>query len=511
MSEKSGDGRIVRRAAVVALILLGGAVNSFAQNQAAVSAAEKAAFSEQLNEYLSDPANVEQLQKRLAEPANVQELQTILKEEAEAQPKAKAAVAGRADKSLAELVAPDSEAPTLPKNPTWGEFDPGRGFLVGRSELGELSFSAFALMRYLNQLPGEQEWTDHLGNTYTTDGREDIYSHRIMLWAKGWVFDPKLIYTITFWTVNTTDQNAIFANVGYQFCKSFNLGVGVVGNGGSRSLAGSHPYWLANDRVMADEFFRPFFTQGLYANGEVAPGVMYQGVIGNNSSILGTKASQLDRNQTYSGTLWWMPTTGEFGPRGGYGDFEMHDKLATRFGIGSCYSPEQRYNETGDPQNTSLKLADGLNLFSAGSLAPGVTIQNADYTGLSMDAGMKYKGFFLQAEYYFRWLNEFDADGALPVEEIFDTGFYVQAATFLIPKKIEGYVATSQIFGDDGAGFGNSSEYLTGLNFYPFNSRDTRLNVQYIRVMDSPVGSTFGYYTTGQNGDTISVAYMLMF
>ena len=56
-----------------------------------------------------------------------------------------------------------------------------------------------------------------------------------------------------------------------------------------------------------------------------------------------------------------------------------------------------------------------------------------------------------------------------------------------------------------------ASEYLTGLNFYPFNTRDTRLNLQYIRVIDSPVGSTFGYYTTGQNGDTVSVAYSLMF
>jgi hypothetical protein len=97
------------------------------------------------------------------------------------------------------------------------------------------------------------------------------------------------------------------------------------------------------------------------------------------------------------------------------------------------------------------------------------------------------------------------------MDEIFDTGFYVQASMFAIPKKIELYIATSQIYGDSDEGFGNSAEYLTGLNFYPFNTRDTRLNLQYIRVIDSPVGSTFGYYTTGQDGDTVAVAYSLMF
>ena len=125
--------------------------------------------------------------------------------------------------------------------------------------------------------------------------------------------------------------------------------------------------------------------------------------------------------------------------------------------------------------------------------------------------GVKYKGFFLQAEFYHRWLNEFEADGALPVDEIVDNGFYVQASFFPIPKKLELYAATSQIYGDSDAGFGDSSEYLVGMNFYPFDTRDTRLNVQFMDVNSSPVGSTFGYYTAGQDGETVAVAYSLLF
>jgi hypothetical protein len=39
---------------------------------------------------------------------------------------------------------------------TWGAVESGKGFLVGRTEVGELNISAYALTRYLNQLPAHQ-------------------------------------------------------------------------------------------------------------------------------------------------------------------------------------------------------------------------------------------------------------------------------------------------------------------------------------------------------------------
>ena len=81
---------------------------------------------------------------------------------------------------------------------------------------------------------------------------------------------------------------------------------------------------------------------------------------------------------------------------------------------------------------------------------------------------------------------------------IHDSGFYVQGAFYPMPKKLELYGATSQIFGDTSAGFSTSSEYIGGGNFYPFDTRNHRLNVQVQKVNRSPVGSTFGYYVGGQ-------------
>jgi hypothetical protein len=419
----------------------------------------------------------------------------------------------------APTAAPVAQAqPQEPREPTerietWGELDPGRGFLVGRGDAGELAVSAYALVRYLNQMPGDQTFTDHLGQERAVDGRNDVFPHRVIVYLKGWVGNPKLIYNIALWTVNTTDQDAIFGNLGYQFSRKFSIYAGINGNPGTRSLQGSHPFWLGHDRVMADEYFRPFFASGVWAQGEPVAGLWYNVQAGNSNSALGIKAVDLDRRFTTGGSMWWMPTTKEFGPKGGYGDWEWHDDVATRFGFSTTTSREQRYTnpDNGASGNTTLRLADSVNVFDTGALAPGVTVQEADFRTLAIDAGMKYRGIFLQTEFYTRWLDRLRADGALPVDSIVDQGFYVQGAFFPVRQKIELYAATSQIYGDKDAGFSNSSEYLAGMNFYPTNVRNHRVNLQLINVNRSPVSSTFGYYVGGQDGTTFSAAISVFF
>jgi len=409
-------------------------------------------------------------------------------------------------------------APAAPQKPadrieTWGEFDPGRGFLVGRSSAGELEISAYALIRYINQMPGTQTFTDHLGVERSVDARNDLFPHRIMVFMKGWIGSEKLIYNIFFWTVNPTDQKNIFASMGYQFTRRFSLYAGLNGLPGTRSLQGSHPYWLGHDRVMADEYFRPYFSNGVWAQGEIVPGLWYNAMAANNLSALGIKATQLDRTWGTGASVWWMPTTHEFGPRGGYGDWEHHEKVATRFGFSSTFTPEERYTDvnTGSTGSTLIKMADSMNVFDTGALAPDVTVQHVDYRLLSFDAGVKYKGVFLQTEIYNRWLDGFTADGPVPVDSVHDWGYYIQGAFYPIKKKLELYGATSQIYGDTAAGYSSSSEYIGGGNFYPFDTRNHRLNVQIQKVNRSPVGSTFGYYTGGQKGTTFSTAFSIFF
>ena len=194
-----------------------------------------------------------------------------------------------------------------------------------------------------------------------------------MVFLKGWVGNPKLIYAITFWTVLSTDQNAIFGNLGYQFTRRFSVYGGLNGNPGTRSLQGSHPYWLGHDRVMADEFFRPFFGSGVWAQGEAgAKGLWYNVVMTNNNSSLGVKSSQLDRTFSSGASMWWMPTTNEFGPA-----------AATATGNGTTSWPPASAcprraaprsaspTASGGTENTTFRLADSVNVFDTGALAPG--------------------------------------------------------------------------------------------------------------------------------------------
>jgi hypothetical protein len=403
--------------------------------------------------------------------------------------------------------------PTEPEWPTWGVIDAtGSGVVVHRSDVAELAVGAYALIRYINQLPAEQEFTDHLGNLRDIDTRNDIQFHRAMIHLRGWLLSPKARYQITVWTVMSTDQTTLYGFLGYQFHKRFNAYGGINTLGGTRSVMGSHPFWLANDRVMADEFFRPSFTGGFWVNGEVLPGLWYHVAIANNLSQLGITANQLDRGLGTGITAWWMPTTREFGPNGSYSDWEHHETVATRFGISTARSRENRQlQQNTSPENTQIKLADSLNLFDAGSLAPGVTVDEADYRILAVDAGVKYRGIFAQLEYYNRWLKNFTADGPLPVDRLHDHGFYVQAAFFPVKQRLELYTSTSQIFGDESAGFGKSDEWLIGSNYYWFTSRNVRTNVQLMRLNRSPVSSVFGFYVGGQKGTTVSVATSFYF
>ncbi len=48
-------------------------------------------------------------------------------------------------------------------------------------------------------------------------------------------------------------------------------------------------------------------------------------------------------------------------------------------------------------------------------------------------------------------------------------------------------------------------EVSGGTTIYPSGTRSWRLNVHVIRVERCPASSTFGYYTSGQSGTTISI------
>jgi hypothetical protein len=393
---------------------------------------------------------------------------------------------------------------------TYAAFAPGRGYKIADTPHGELNISAYMLARYINQLPDDRtSFVDHNGNTQTIDPRDDIQWQRAMVWLYGWAFDPRFHYQTIFWTVNSTNQVAIAGALTYHFNNLVEIGTGINRLPGTYTMMGSHPYWLATDRVMADEFFRPGMTGGVWVTGEMAPRLHYFAMLGNNLSELGINASKLTRNNAWGAALWWMPSTGEFGPRGGMGDYEHHEELATRFGLHYTHSREDRFsqNNVSSPDNTQIRLSDSLLLFATGSLAPGVTVDEANFDMWAANIGLKYKGWALHGEGYYRLLSNMTADGPLPLSTIKDSGFYLQTSYDLIAKKVQLYAGTSQIYGQ----FNDSWEYFVGANWYPFDTRNLKVNGMVIDVHRSAVSSLFGYYVGGQTGPTVTMSVDVLY
>ncbi|HCL83779.1 MAG TPA: hypothetical protein DIC22_07385 [Chitinophagaceae bacterium] len=389
-------------------------------------------------------------------------------------------------------------------NTVSGEFTPARGFDLVKTKMASLNLSIYAMVRYLDQTPGNQTWNDHLGNTQSFTGRNDIAWHRTMLWFSGFALTPKLTYTATVWTIFSTQQTLVYGNLQYKFDEHFRLGVGVAPNLAIRSMQGPFPFYLSTDRTMGEETLRPGFTNGAFLTGEIIPRLYYNIMIGNNLSTLGIKSAKDTRDLTKSFTLMMMPTTGEFGPRGGQGDFEYHKKTATRFGVSFTHARENRFTDSAvsGPDETQVRNTDGILFFQTGALAPGVTVIEANYDMGSVDLGLKYMGFGIDLEFFGRKLSRFDATGPLPLSVINDYGYALQVSKMIIPRVLMLYGINSYFWDQWGR---RPWEAGGGVNVYPMKSRSWRLNLQVDYIYKCSAGGTFGLYTAGQTGTTLTL------
>jgi hypothetical protein len=384
-----------------------------------------------------------------------------------------------------------------------GEFTPAKGFDIAKTKIASLNISFYGLFRYMNQTPGTQTFTDHLGRERAVKARNDLNWHRTFVWLTGFFYDPKFRYNISLWSLPTTQQTLLFGNLQYRFNKAIGIGVGIAPNLTARSVQGSWPFWGSSDRQMAEDFFRGGFSSGFFVTGQPIDKFWYTASVNTNISQLGTTASNDTRDMAYSASVVWRPSTGEFGPRNGLGDFEYHTKLATQFGASAAHSREARYaSETAPPNATQIKLSDGVNPFELDALATGVTVEKLDYDLLALDGGFKYRGFSFQSEFYIRKLSDFLASGPIPLESIVDKGFQVQGMHMVVPRLVGVYLTYGQVFDQFER---DPWEISGGASFYPSRTRSWRVNLHLIKVEKSPAASNFGFYTSGQSGTTISL------
>jgi hypothetical protein len=395
-----------------------------------------------------------------------------------------------------EMARVPSRAGTLNPN--------GGGFRLIDSPDGVLNFSAWTYVRYLNQTGLDDEYTDSFGREFDIDIRNDFQVNKVNLTFNGWIYDPDFRWLLYTWTSNTSQgesaQVVVAGNLKYRFNDALDIGAGIDALPGTRSMTGNFPFWIKVDsRTMADDFFRPSYTTGIWSAGQLGDNMRYKAMLGNNLSQLGVNASRLGDNlDTFSARLDWMPTTGEFGPGRGFDDFQEHGKLATLFGIAGTYSEEDPQSQPGteDINNSQIRLSDGTRIFFPDAFNTDGRITEATYQMLAADAGMKYRGFSLMGEYYWRWVDDLKTEGDIPVDDLYDHGFQIQTSYMFMPKYLQGYLAGSKIFGE----YGDPWDTALGVNWYPFRNRLVRLNGELLYMEDSPVGYSSIPYQVGGDG-----------
>jgi hypothetical protein len=393
-------------------------------------------------------------------------------------------------------------APAPPQK--WGTYTENFGFKTASTDRGELSTSIYTYARYLNQLATKADYTfAATGTTSTIQRRQEIQLLKVQIKFLGWILDPKFTYFLYAWSSNATQgqgaQVVLAGNLNYAFNNHVTLSGGVTSLPGVRSTEGNFPFWLnVDNRLMADEFMRPSYTSGVWAKGEIVPGLRYQAMLGNNLSTLGVSSAQLDNKlDTLATSLVWMPTTHEFGR--GFGDFEDHQQLATRLGLHYTHSTETKQSQPGEDtiENTQIRLADGTIIFTPNLFGPGITVDRVGYQMGNMDAGIKYRGMALEGEYYWRKLDRFEGPGTAGLGTINNQGFQLQASMMAIQKRLQLYVGGSRI---DGGQYGHPWDVRFGTNFFPWKNRVFRWNTQVMYLEKSPVGYTSLTYNVGSTG-----------
>ncbi len=381
------------------------------------------------------------------------------------------------------------------------QFD--KGIFIRSTDLESNPYSLYIggrlQLRYLNFSPDELTWTDNSGTTRPILRRNHFDTERARINISGHAISPYLTYLFII-DGDGDDAGAadfLIYQFEYQFSDTTKLRLGRNKVASGREWLLSSRYLTLADRSMATEFFRPSFSDGIWIIGEPTETTYYELSLTNGLRTSRRRSTDLDRHLAVAATGTWEPLA----PYGlGTTDFECHDRHSVRFGSSILWDESSSRADRGFPlgDDDFLRLSDGTRLGDVGALAPGVQVLGDTVYQLSLDAGWKYRGWSLSGEYFMRWLQDFAADGPLPVSKLYTYGFVTEAGYFWIPGRFDSNVRMSQVSGLFGSGF----EYSTGCNWYWGAKGDqvNKITIDLSHIVSSPVNSSLADILVGDDG-----------
>jgi hypothetical protein len=397
-----------------------------------------------------------------------------------------------------------------------GDYDFDRGSFVlvrPRDEQRvpfELTLDIFTQARYSNFVKSANTWVDSSGTLQAIHDYSSVEVMRNFVQFSGFAIDPRLQFTAIIFSSTAINDTVYLGWINYHFNDALDVRVGNWLVPGTREWYTSFRYTLGADRLMATTFFRPNISPGIWAQGEPIEGVHYVAMFANSLNRFTRGVQTVGSSGGFGGTVWWEPW-GSYGL--GPSDIENHRAPSVRIGTSTAISREANQGLRTDqqlenPEDTILRLSDGTPLFRPGALAPGVQLVSTGVQLWAIDAAIKYRGFGLSGEYFFRWLDGFQhIGGKLPFGSIFDQGGLLQAGYFLVPGKLETYARTSFVAGR----FGGGDEVGGGVNWYPRASRDWRLTFEVLYINHSPAQNLLTGYRAGESGTLFQLQWFTDF
>jgi hypothetical protein len=385
-----------------------------------------------------------------------------------------------------------------------------KGFFIkhkNNEDKFKLKINGRMQFRYTGFSRKDSTYTFSDGTTGQQANLSDFEIERGRLEFKGHMFDPAFQFYLNL-DFDTDDNHDVKAHdfwFNYVFNDAFTLYAGKAFVPGSREwIDGSTTTHLV-DRSMATSYFRPDRSLGIWAIGEALPGVNYRAMVANGFKTTDLEREDEDTQFTYAATVWG-DVLGDYGS--GRADLSHHEELAVRLGGSFTYSPIDD-SELGDPigEADAVRLSNGVKLSAPGALAAGVTVDQYDIFLYAVDLSMKYRGWSMNSEAYYRSIESIKGQGGEILGSYADKGAYVDIGYFLIPQHLEAVARVSHIDGD----IADSTEYAGGLNYYINGTHKNKLTLDVTRLDDSPVSSSGPNYFVGATGVLYRLAWQVAF
>ena len=190
----------------------------------------------------------------------------------------------------------------------------------------------------------------------------------------------------------------------------------------------------------------------------------------------------LDDNFAYSGRIFWYPT-GDWG-NGELADLDYHCCLATRIGAGYANSTIDSIGSTEFNRIRVVDTGERLSDILVGDISA--------YTVnlWAVNGSLKYRGWSVSMEYYFRLINEFEGMG-FPQPDLFDHGHWLQIGKFIVPGKFQLLARWSRVVGDSGTLGGpdlSSDEKSGGFAWY-FREQNAKFVLDATYLDGAPISS----------------------